>query len=257
MVTTFRCAYPMDVCRPPARAHEAEVEAPTKVNSCCYTISTRASIKRFRSPPRNVTPVRLVFELPFPSMSLSSTSTVKSQLTTALGQRATLYFNVLKEYLSGRISRNEYDDQVKALLDSTHLCESSLLSATGTRPHGYIVQLHNALIVSLFDTSAHLAPLAAPPPDVPRPPPRKRRRTLPYQGPDPHEMTTLRSERLKKWTVGIGRRERDRIRALEAVATNETPHPKAYTDEIVAERGVQLLSERGGAPVLTAVVEQR
>ncbi|KAI0741934.1 transcriptional regulator of RNA polII, SAGA, subunit-domain-containing protein [Daedaleopsis nitida] len=164
-------------------------------------------------------------------MSLSSTSTVKSQITTALGQRATLYFNVLKEYLSGHISRNEYDDQVKALLDSTHL-----------------LQLHNALIVSLFDTSAHLAPLAAPPPDVPRPPPRKRRRTLPYQGPDPHEITTLRSERLKKWTVGLGRRERDRIRALEAVAINEAPHPNAYTDEIAAERGVQLLLERGESP---------
>lgn len=60
-------------------------------------------------------------------------------------------------------------------------------------------------------------------------------------------MTNLRSERLKKWTVGLGRHERDRIRALEAVASNEAPQPKPYTDEIVAERGVQLLLERGGA----------
>lgn len=108
------------------------------------------------------------------------------------------------------------------------------------------VQLHNALIVTLFDTSAHLAPVAAPPPDVPRPPPRKRRRTLPYQGPDPDEMTTLRSERLKKWAVGLGPRERDRIRALETVAASESPQAKPYTDEIAAERGVQLLLERGG-----------
>ena len=108
-----------------------------------------------------------------------------------------------------------------------------------------VVQLHNALLVSLFDTSAHLAP-PTPPPDVPKPPTRKRRRTLPYQGPDPNEMTTLRSERLKKWTVGLGRRERERIRALETVAMNETPYPRPYTDEIAAERGVQLLPERGG-----------
>ncbi|KAI0793889.1 transcriptional regulator of RNA polII, SAGA, subunit-domain-containing protein [Fomes fomentarius] len=164
-------------------------------------------------------------------MSLASTSTVKTQILSALGPKGSSYFSVLKEYLSGHISRNEYDEQIKALLDSTHL-----------------LQLHNALIVTLFDTSAHLAPVAAPPPDVPRPPPRKRRRTLPYQGPDPDEMTTLRSERLKKWAVGLGPRERDRIRALEAVATNEPPQAKPYTDEIAAERGIQLLLERGESP---------
>ena len=60
------------------------------------------------------------------------------------------------------------------------------------------------------------------------------------------EMTSLRSERLKKWTVGLGRRERYRIRTLETVALNEPHLPKPYTDEIAAERGVQLLPERGG-----------
>ena len=54
-------------------------------------------------------------------MSLSSTTTVKSQITNALGPKAPLYFAVLKEYLSGRISRNEYDEQIKTHLDSTHL----------------------------------------------------------------------------------------------------------------------------------------
>ncbi|OSD05537.1 hypothetical protein PYCCODRAFT_1457469 [Trametes coccinea BRFM310] len=163
-------------------------------------------------------------------MSLSSTSTIKHQLTNALGPKAPLYFNVLKEYLSGHISRTEYDDQVKQYLDSIHL-----------------VQLHNTLIVSLFDTSAQLAP-PTPPPDVPKPPARKRRRTLPYQGPDVLDEGTLRSERLKKWAVGLGRRERERIRALEAVALNEHVAPKPYTDEIAAERGVVLLEERGGPP---------
>ncbi|KAH9935941.1 transcriptional regulator of RNA polII, SAGA, subunit-domain-containing protein [Epithele typhae] len=164
-------------------------------------------------------------------MSLSSTATVKNQITTALGPKASLYFGVLKEYLSGRISRNEYDEQVKTHLDSTHL-----------------LQLHNALLVSLFDTSAHLTP-PTPPPDVPKPPSRKRKRTLPYQGPDPHyDPATLRSERLKKWSVGLGRRERDRIRALEAMALNEPPQAKSYVDEIAAERGVELLKERGESP---------
>ena len=59
----------------------------------------------------------------YSSMSLSSTTTVKSQITNALGPKAPLYFAVLKEYLSGRISRNEYDEQVKTHLDSTHLRE--------------------------------------------------------------------------------------------------------------------------------------
>ncbi|KAH9846033.1 transcriptional regulator of RNA polII, SAGA, subunit-domain-containing protein [Lenzites betulinus] len=163
-------------------------------------------------------------------MSLSSTSTIKNQLSNALGSKAPPYFRVLKEYLSGHISRTEYDDQVKTFLDSTHL-----------------VQLHNTLIVSLFDTSAHLAP-PTPPPDVPKPPPRKRRRTLPYQGPDAIDDGTLRSARLKKWTLGLGKRERERIRALETVARNEPVVPKGYTDEIAAERGVVLIQERGESP---------
>ena len=97
----------------------------------------------------------------------------------------------------------------------------------------------------MFDTSAQLAP-PTPPPDVPKPPPRKRRRTLPYQGPDATDDGTLRSDRLKKWTVGLGRRERERIRTLGTAAMNEPVVPKPYTDEIAAERGVVLLEERGG-----------
>ena len=46
--------------------------------------------------------------------------------------------------------------------------------------------------------------------------------------------------------VGLGKRERDRIRALHTLGLNEASGPKAYTDEIAAERGVQLLMERGG-----------
>lgn len=108
----------------------------------------------------------------------------------------------------------------------------------------FAVQLHNSLIVSLLDPSAHLAP-PTPPPDAPAPPPRKRRRTLPYQGED-DDTTTLRSTRLKRWTVGLGKRERERLRGLEAVALSTERRPRRERDEIAAERGVVLLQERGG-----------
>lgn len=107
------------------------------------------------------------------------------------------------------------------------------------------VQLHNSLIVSLFDTSAHLAP-PTPPPDVPKPLPRKRKRLLPYQGEDGLDDVTLRSTRLKRWTVGLGRRERERVKGLETVALSTERKPRKDRDEIAAERGVQSLQERGG-----------
>jgi hypothetical protein len=115
--------------------------------------------------------------------------------------------------------------------------------------HLTVVQLHNALIISIFDPSTHLVAALTPPPDVPKGPPRKRRRLLPYQGPDPNEPITLRSSRLKRWAVGIGRRERDRIRNLKPVALSSKRKPRPEVDEIANERGVRLLQERGGACV--------
>ena len=107
------------------------------------------------------------------------------------------------------------------------------------------MQLHNALIISICDPSTHLVTALTPPPDVPKGPPRKRRRLLPYQGPDPDEPITLRSSRLKRWAVGIGCRERDRIRNLKPVASSKRK-ARPEVDEIANERGVQLLPERGG-----------
>jgi hypothetical protein len=112
--------------------------------------------------------------------------------------------------------------------------------------HLAAVQLHNALIISIFDPSTHMVAALTPPPDVPKGPPRKRRRLLPYQGPDPDEPITLRSSRLKRWAVGIGRRERDRIRNLKPVAMSSKQKPRPEVDEIANERGVRLLQERGG-----------
>ncbi|KAH7929091.1 hypothetical protein BV22DRAFT_1081711 [Leucogyrophana mollusca] len=161
-------------------------------------------------------------------MSLSSTSTIKSQLGVALGPKAPGYFETLSQFVSGRISRSEFDDSVRQALDAPNL-----------------VQLHNSLIISLFDFTAHRRP-PTPPPEVPKLPPRKRRRTLPYQGPDDTD-DTLRSNRLKRWTVAVGKRERDRIRNLPSAAP-ERPRPRKDTDEIAQERGVILLAERGDPP---------
>ncbi|KAI0285854.1 transcriptional regulator of RNA polII, SAGA, subunit-domain-containing protein [Russula aff. rugulosa BPL654] len=164
-------------------------------------------------------------------MSLESTTTVKSKLALALGLKAPQYWSLLQSFLSATISRTEFDEQIRECVDTSPL-----------------VQLHNALIVSIFDPSTHLVAALTPPPDVPKGPPRKRRRLLPYQGPDPDEPITLRSSRLKRWAVGIGRRERDRIRNLKPVALSSKRVPRPEVDEISNERGVRLLSERGELP---------
>lgn len=68
---------------------------------------------------------------------------------------------------------------------------------------------------------------------------------LPYEDPDGHS-TSLRSSRLKQWTVGMGRSERERVRGLESTALTSEKRPFRDQDEIAAERGVQLIPERGG-----------
>ncbi|KAI0704289.1 transcriptional regulator of RNA polII, SAGA, subunit-domain-containing protein [Cytidiella melzeri] len=164
-------------------------------------------------------------------MSLSSPTTIKAQLATALGPKTPLYYKIFQEYLSGRLSRVEFDEQIKDCLGADNITS---------------IQLHNALIVSLLDPSAHLAP-PTPPPDAPPPPPRKRRRTLPYQGED-DDTYALRSSRLKRWAVGLGKRERERLRGLETVALGSERRPRRERDEIAMERGVVLLQERGEPP---------
>lgn len=58
---------------------------------------------------------------------------------------------------------------------------------------------------------------------------------------------SLRSNRLKRWTVSLGRRERDRVRNLPSQSSAlERPRPRKDTDEIARDRGVVLLPERGG-----------
>ena len=44
----------------------------------------------------------------------------------------------------------------------------------------------------------------------------------------------------------MGRRERERVRGLESAALSSERRPRREKDEIAAERGVQLVLERGG-----------
>lgn len=44
----------------------------------------------------------------------------------------------------------------------------------------------------------------------------------------------------------MGRRERERVRGLESAALTSERRPRREKDEIAAERGVQLILERGG-----------
>ncbi|KAF9245261.1 transcriptional regulator of RNA polII, SAGA, subunit-domain-containing protein [Melanogaster broomeanus] len=163
-------------------------------------------------------------------MSLSSTSAIKGQLNVALGPKAPAYFHALSQFVSAKISRQEFEGSVRQALDAPNL-----------------VQLHNSLIISLFDFTVHRRP-PTPPPDVPKQPPRKRLRTLPYQGPDDTD-GSLRSNRLKRWTVSLGRRERERIRNIQSQSSAlERQRPRKDTDEIARDRGVVLLSERGDPP---------
>jgi hypothetical protein len=110
----------------------------------------------------------------------------------------------------------------------------------------FTVQLHNSLIISLFDITSHLKAQPPPPSSPTKPRPRKRRRTLPYQPSDLSDPNTLRSARLKKWALGVGKRERERLKALENVASSVDRPLMSIQDEICQERGVILLPERGG-----------
>ncbi|KAF4611051.1 hypothetical protein D9613_006828 [Agrocybe pediades] len=168
-------------------------------------------------------------------MSLSSTSTLKSQLINNLGSNAHIYFDALSNFVSGKTSRTEFEEATKQVLTSHNL-----------------LQIHNALIISLFDATATLKrPPTPPPPSLPKPPPLKRRRTLlPYQGPDvPDEQRAIRSGRIKKWALSVGKRERERLKALQGTPPPAgSSRPRKETDEIACERGVELLMERGEPP---------
>lgn len=62
--------------------------------------------------------------------------------------------------------------------------------------------------------------------------------------------------RLKRWTLAMGKRERERLQSLQnLVPPTDIPQPRKELDEIACERGVELLPERGGMwPVIFCVM---
>lgn len=58
----------------------------------------------------------------------------------------------------------------------------------------------------------------------------------------------MRSRRLKRWALAVGKRERERIQNLHLVPLQMDPPRRRDTDEIARERGVIVLSERGDPP---------
>jgi hypothetical protein len=72
---------------------------------------------------------------------------------------------------------------------------------------------------------------------------RKRRRIRAFQGIESDELTSSRSARLKRWSLGAGKRERERIRSLET--TLPTQEPPQY-DEIARDRSLKSLPEVKG-----------
>lgn len=110
------------------------------------------------------------------------------------------------------------------------------------------------MIISLFDATATLKrPPSPPPPALPKQPTNKRRRKLlPFQGPNlSDEDRAIRSARLKRWALTMGRKERERLKTLENLPSVDSPRPRRDMDEIACERGVELLSERGGLSVIS------
>lgn len=64
-------------------------------------------------------------------MSLPSPATVKAQLNVVLGQKAPQYWDNLQLFLAGQISRGEFEDLAREILDTYQLgngCPSGLLS---------------------------------------------------------------------------------------------------------------------------------
>ncbi len=64
-------------------------------------------------------------------MSLPSTTTIKQQLTTLLGQKASTYFETLSLFISGKLSRSELEDTLRPLLDAQNLSKYAILGLNG------------------------------------------------------------------------------------------------------------------------------
>jgi hypothetical protein len=71
-------------------------------------------------------------------MSLESTTTIKAKLATGLGPKATRYYSTLQSFLAAKISRTEFDEQIREYLDTSQLgmvAPSFLRYILATRPN--------------------------------------------------------------------------------------------------------------------------
>lgn len=59
-------------------------------------------------------------------MSLDSTGNLKQQLHTNLGPKAPIYFEALQGFVTGKISRTEFEEAVRSVLITTNLGELHL-----------------------------------------------------------------------------------------------------------------------------------
>lgn len=175
-------------------------------------------------------------------------SSIRNELNLALGSQATSYWDTLSLFLSNKISRFEFEESVRVAINthelsvSSHLLNISRISDIIT----YLVQLHNSLIVSILGSSLHHAP-PTPPPEGPDKPSKKRRKVEHGTNPD-GDGSGAYSSRLKSWTIGMGKRERERVKALNEAAGALERRPRPEADEIAAERGVRLIPEGEDLP---------
>ncbi|KIJ55245.1 hypothetical protein M422DRAFT_41256 [Sphaerobolus stellatus SS14] len=150
------------------------------------------------------------------TMTLNATA-IRSQLAQSLGQNGRTYWRCLSSYLKGEIPRYEFDESIRECINTPELAH-----------------LHNSLIIALL-SSATLNNPPPPPPDIAKTP-RKR------------GSASERARRLKHWAVGMGKRERERVKALEVIATNAPSRPRRDKDEISLGRAVKLLHEGRDPP---------
>jgi hypothetical protein len=54
-------------------------------------------------------------------MSLESTAVIKNKIDNGLGEKAPIYWRLLKLFLTAKISRDEFDTQVRECIDTSSL----------------------------------------------------------------------------------------------------------------------------------------
>ncbi|KAF8573598.1 hypothetical protein K439DRAFT_1374917 [Ramaria rubella] len=144
-------------------------------------------------------------------------SSIRHKLAAALGQNGRPYWLNLSRFLTGDIPRYEFDENIRESINTPELA-----------------QLHNSLITALLSSAALLNP-PPPPPDATKPH-RKR------------SSSSTRATRLKTWTVSMGKRERERIKNLEAATVGLQVRPRKDKDEIALGRAVKLIQEGRDPP---------